>query len=148
MSRKFWQERSLGELQSELSTEQWESLCDGCACCCVHKVEDEGSGAIALTCVGCRLLDPESCRCTDYPNRFRRVPNCRAIDAGNERTLATLPQSCAYRRLSRGEPLPDWHPLLTGDAYSVHRAGISMRGCVISEDNVDLDRLADYLFEE
>ena len=77
MKDQFWQGRSLGEVQRELSTSQWESLCDGCARCCLHKVEDAESGGVALTCVGCRLLDAESCCCTDYPNRLRRVPQRR-----------------------------------------------------------------------
>jgi uncharacterized cysteine cluster protein YcgN (CxxCxxCC family) len=148
MQRKFWQQRSLDQLKNELSSAQWESLCDGCARCCLHKVEDDESGAIALTCVSCRLLDAESCRCSDYPNRKERVPECVEIDPRNEQTMASLPQSCAYRRLAQGEPLPDWHPLLTGDADSVHRAGISMRGRVVSEDQVDLALLEEYAFEE
>lgn len=147
MPPKFWQDRSLIELQRDLPREQWESLCDGCARCCLHKVEDEETGAVALTCVGCRLLDPETCRCTDYSNRFRRVPACVQIDASDDRIMAALPRSCAYRRLSEGQELPDWHPLLSGDPNSVHLAGMSMRGRVVSEDRADLDRLEEYAFE-
>ena len=148
MQREFWENRSLVELQRDLPTEQWESLCDGCARCCLHKVEDEETGEVALTCVSCRLLDPETCRCSDYANRHQRVPNCVRVDAEDERTIAALPRSCAYRRLSEGQPLPDWHPLLTGDENSVHRAGMSVRGRVIPEDTIDLDQIEAYAFED
>ena len=148
MGRNFWQDKSLAELQRDLPESQWESLCDGCARCCLHKVEDEETGAVALTCVGCRLLDPESCRCRDYPNRQKRVPGCVRIDAKSSAVMAALPHSCAYRRLSEKQALPDWHPLLSGDADSVHQAGMSMRGRIVGEDDADLDRLEDYAFEE
>ncbi len=107
MRERFWQGRSLVELQRELPVDQWESLCDGCGRFCLHKLEDEETGAVALTCVGCRLLDPETCRCSDYANRLQRVPGCIQIDACDAHGLATLPRSCAYRRLAEEQPLPD-----------------------------------------
>ena len=148
MASKFWQGRSLALLQRDLSAEQWESLCDGCARCCLHKVEYEETAEVALTCVGCRLLDPETCRCSDYANRHARVPNCARIDAHDEQVMAALPPSCAYRRLAEGKPLPDWHPLVSGDPESVHDAGMSVRGRVLGEDEADLGRLEDYVIED
>jgi uncharacterized cysteine cluster protein YcgN (CxxCxxCC family) len=147
MASRFWQGQSLVELQRDLSTEQWESLCDGCARCCLHKVEYEDTGEVALTCVACRLLDAETCRCSDYANRHQRVPGCARIDAHDDHIMAALPHSCAYRRLAEGRPLPDWHPLISGDARSTHDAGISVRGRVVAEDEADLDRLEDYIFD-
>jgi uncharacterized cysteine cluster protein YcgN (CxxCxxCC family) len=151
VQEKFWQGRTLSVLKRELPPEQWESLCDGCGRCCLHKVEDETTGDILLTCVGCRLLDLASCRCSDYANRIERVAGCVRVDPDDERVMAALPASCAYRRLSEGHPLPDWHPLLTGDPESVHQAGMSMRGRAIREDDLDLlelDQLEDYAFDE
>jgi uncharacterized cysteine cluster protein YcgN (CxxCxxCC family) len=110
-------------------------------------VEDEETAVIAFTCVGCRLLDADTCRCSDYANRLQQVPGCIQIDARDEQTLAALPHSCAYRRLSEGQPLPDWHPLVSEDPNSVHASGMSLRGRIVGEHDADLDRLEDYAFE-
>jgi len=126
----FWQGADL----AELSEAQWESLCDGCARCCLHKVEDEHSRSVFYTRVACRLLDCDSCRCRDYPHRTRQVPRCLHITPQNLASLcAWLPPSCAYRLLAEGKPLPDWHPLVSGDPDSVHRARISVRHLAIPE---------------
>ncbi|MEA3638842.1 MAG: YcgN family cysteine cluster protein [Lamprobacter sp.] len=118
---------------NQLSAAQWESLCDGCAKCCVTKYEDEDSGTIHYTDVACHLLDQDQCRCGDYPKRSERVPDCVTL---SPKTLANpywLPETCAYRLVAEGKPLPDWHPLVCGDADAVHRLGQSVRGRVESE---------------
>ena len=101
----------------------------------MHKVEDEDSGEVFYTNLACRLLDTEACRCTDYPNRVKQVADCLVITAGDTEAFEWLPMTCAYRLRARGEPLPDWHPLVTGDPDSVHDAGISVRGKVLSEND-------------
>jgi uncharacterized cysteine cluster protein YcgN (CxxCxxCC family) len=83
--------------------------------------------------VHCKLFDSEACRCTDYADRKRHVPDCIKLTPGNIEALEWMPRSCAYRRLHEGKPLPSWHPLVTGDPESVHAAGVSVRGQTVSE---------------
>ncbi|MBL6927898.1 MAG: YcgN family cysteine cluster protein [Rhodospirillales bacterium] len=135
----FWKRKSL----EEMSTEEWESLCDGCARCCLAKLEDEETGEIAYTYVACRLLDQGTCRCTRYAERSRFVPDCITLTPDNVDRLPWMPSTCAYRLLKEGKDLPDWHPLVAGDAQAVHWAGISVRGRVISER--DAGDLEDYI---
>ena len=119
----FWETKSLEEMDSA----EWESLCDGCARCCLVKLEDEDSGEIAYTDVGCTLLDGRSCRCRDYDNRQSKVADCVRLTPQSVRTLGWLPPTCAYRLLAEGRGLYWWHPLVSGDAATVHAAGISVR---------------------
>ncbi len=115
-----------------MTREQWESLCDGCGRCCLHKLR-EADDSISWTNVACRLLDTASCRCGDYPNRRRRVPDCVRLTPKALAGIDWLPPSCAYRRLSEGRDLAWWHPLVSGDAETVHDAGISVRGRALDE---------------
>ena len=129
----FWRNKPL----AEMSEAEWESLCDGCGLCCQIRVEDEDTGEIALSDAACRLLDLCSHRCSDYPNRKARVPDCVKITPANLRELNWLPWSCAYRLLEFGMDLPKWHHLVCGDPERVHTEGPSMRGELVSEDEVD-----------
>jgi len=130
MIDRFWETKSL----AQMSRDEWESLCDGCGKCCIHKLEDEETGELHPTNVACRLLDRRSGRCTDYRRRKMFVPECVRLTPAKLNELDWLPSTCAYRLLADGEPLPDWHPLLTGDPESVHAAGQSVRGWTVSED--------------
>jgi uncharacterized cysteine cluster protein YcgN (CxxCxxCC family) len=129
-TKPFWETKSL----EQMSVREWESLCDGCGLCCLVRFEDESSGEIIPTRVHCRLFDGEACSCRDYVNRKRHVPDCIKLTPYNIEKLQWMPFSCAYRRLHEGKPLPSWHPLITGDPESVHKAGVSIRGQTISEE--------------
>lgn len=125
---RFW-ELPLGDL----SRAEWEALCDGCGRCCLHKIEDADTGEIRDTNVACKLLDTRNARCTDYRNRKAFVPDCLRLTLKIVHDVAWLPRTCAYRLRADGEPLPDWHYLISGDAEAVKRAGVSVAGRVVSE---------------
>ena len=128
-TRPFWEHKKL----EEMTVPEWESLCDGCGLCCLIRFEDEETGEIIPTRVHCRLFDAGACRCTDYENRKKTVPDCIKLTPHNIDALEWMPPSCAYRRLHEGKSLPAWHPLVTGDPESVHKAGVSVRGQTVSE---------------
>ncbi len=141
--RPFWETTGLGDMSSE----QWESLCDGCAKCCLEKFEEEETGRIVYSQVACILLDLGSCRCRDYPNRALQVRDCVTLTPSELAQPQWLPETCAYRRLAEGRGLPDWHPLVTGDPRTVRAAGHSVGGRVIAPgpDTDPLMNLIDWI---
>lgn len=134
MSRyQFWQSKS----PDQFSEQEWEAICDGCARCCLHVLQDEDDGTRYQTNVCCRYLDLASCRCTQYEKRSELVPSCVRLTPQNYQSLDFLPTTCAYRFLAEKKDLPPWHPLQSGDTESVHLAGISVRHWATPEDEVD-----------
>ena len=140
-NKHFWQVKTL----EQLTTDEWESLCDGCGLCCLVKIEDEDHGDVYNTSVACRLLDIESCRCRDYENRLSEVPMCIQVTPDNLPQLDWLPETCAYKRLYEGKALPEWHLLITGDSSSVHDAGVSAKWFAVSEEYVHADQLEEFI---
>ena len=127
----FWKTKTL----EEMSSAEWESLCDGCARCCLEKLEDEDTGKIYFTHVACKLLDRRNGRCLDYKHRKKRVSDCVKLDPKKLDALDWLPSTCAYRLRAAGEPLHEWHYLISGSRETVHEAGQSTRGWTVSEDD-------------
>lgn len=137
----FWETRTL----QEMSQEQWELLCDGCAKCCLIKLEDEDTAEVVYTKVVCRLLDMDSCQCQHYKRRHELVPSCVWLKPHHLEEFKWLPVTCAYRLLSENKPLPQWHPLISGEPGSVVDAGVSVKGRVLSEEYVHPDGLDEHI---
>jgi uncharacterized cysteine cluster protein YcgN (CxxCxxCC family) len=137
MTDPFWKTKKL----EELTKPEWESLCDGCGLCCLVRLEDEDTGETVQSNIACRYLDQATCRCTDYENRKTNVPDCWKITPENIHQIYWMPDSCAYRLVYEGKDLYPWHPLISGDKNSVHEAGISYIGEMVSEEDVDWDDL-------
>jgi len=133
----FWEQKSL----SEMSHDEWESLCDGCGKCCLQKLEDEDNGDVFYTDVSCQLLDVKTCRCKDYENRLARVPECIDLTPQTASEYTWLPSTCAYRLLAEGKALEPWHPLISGVSGAELTAAVSVRGRVVSEVFVHPDDL-------
>ncbi|WKL59022.1 YcgN family cysteine cluster protein [Asticcacaulis sp. ZE23SCel15] len=144
-AKPFWETKTL----SEMNRTEWESLCDGCGLCCLVRFEDEDTGEVIPTRVHCKLFNPDRCTCTDYANRKKYVPDCIKLTPHNIEALEWMPKSCAYRRLHEGKDLPRWHPLITGDPDSTHKAGVSIRGQTVSETAfADIEDAIDFMAME
>jgi len=141
--RPFWNTKTL----REMTRGEWELLCDGCGRCCLHKLEDIDTGLLYYTNVACRLLDTHSCRCRNYTERKRIVVDCIDLSQSGDDQFDWLPASCAYRRLHNGQPLSWWHPLVSGDAETVHAAGISVRGRTVDEQQVSHDQFEEHIVD-
>lgn len=137
----FWQQKTL----SQMTSSEWESLCDGCGKCCLNKIIDDDTEELHFTNVACHLLNTKSCQCKKYEQRFKLVKDCVKVSLDDIEQFHWLPGSCAYRLLAEGNDLPEWHPLITGSKSAMHKAGASIRGKIISETTIDPDNLEDYI---
>ena len=142
-SKNFWEYKGL----DEMTPKEWESLCDGCARCCMIKLEEEETAEINYTAAVCRFLDERSCRCTSYFKRHSLVANCVRLTPDNVLDFKWLPLSCAYRRIAEGSPLESWHPLISKRSDSVHEAQISVRDKVVSELSIHENQLEDMIIK-
>lgn len=143
LSDRFWESKRL----EDMSQTEWEALCDGCAKCCLIKLEDEDSGEIAYTRLHCKLLDGSTCRCSDYENRKAKVPDCVILTPQSVAEIKWMPDTCAYRLIHEGKPLHNWHPLISGDPMQIHRDGHSVIGQTVSEDDVFEEDAVDWIFD-
>ncbi|MGB3245088.1 MAG: YcgN family cysteine cluster protein [Sulfitobacter sp.] len=142
---RFWEKVPM----VKMTAPEWEALCDGCGKCCLNKLEDEDTGEVVLTRVACRLLDDATCLCSHYENRHQFVPDCIVLKPETIKDhMYWLPQTCGYRLIYQGDPLPDWHPLISGSAQSVHDAGISIQHTTVSEFDTPFEDWEDYIIEE
>jgi len=116
-----------------MSPSEWESLCDSCGKCCCIRLEDVETAAIYITDVACKLFDPQTCQCTDYTNRSQKVPDCVTLTPNNVAALKWMPRTCAYRLISEGKDLPDYHHLVSGSRQTIHDVGMSVQDAVTSE---------------
>lgn len=145
LGKRFWERKPLNKLNGQ----EWEALCDGCGKCCLNKLEDEDTGDVALTRVACRLLDDETCQCSQYDIRHQFVPECIVLKPGNlDQHAYWMPTTCAYRLLWEGKKLHDWHPLISGTPASVHDAGVSVQGWTVSEFETPEEDWEDHIIEE
>ena len=137
----FWKTKSL----NQMTKAEWESLCDGCGKCCLHKLEDIDTGEISISNVSCSFLDETSCRCKDYNNRQENVADCIQLDLKNLKTLQWLPSTCAYRLIDEGKSLYDWHHLISGSSETIHKKGMSVRNYAVNESK--LKNVEEYILE-
>jgi hypothetical protein len=140
MTERFWETKAL----KDMSDAEWESLCDGCGRCCMVLLEETTTGRLYETNVACKLFDVARRRCKSYAQRQKLVKDCVKLTPGNAASLAWMPETCAYRRLARGDDLPDWHPLLTGTRRSVEDAGVAVL-MAVSERTVNPDDIWDHV---
>ncbi len=139
----FWKSKKI----TEFTPLEWELLCDGCALCCLIRIQDEDTDELFTTNVGCKLLDVQTCRCMDYINRFDKVNYCLSLSPELVTQLEWLPKTCAYRLIAEEKELPYWHHLVSGSRKTVHDCGISAMGRIISERYVKSDELFDYIVD-
>ena len=140
----FWVEKTL----FDMSHDEWESICDGCAKCCLTQLEDEETNLLVFTDVACDLLDGETCQCTDYQNRSTKVPSCITMNRDNVHEVAEFaPPTCSYRLLLTDQPLPEWHHLVTGDRSVIHEQEKSVKGKVRFASEIDPEDIQDYVVD-
>lgn len=137
----FWKTKTM----VQMNRKEWESLCDGCGKCCCIRMEDEDTADIYVTNVVCKLFDAGTCQCTDYANRSTKVPDCVTLTPENAGALKWMPRTCAYRLVSEGKDLYDWHHLVSGSRDTIHDVGMSVQNAVISELDVDEDSQHHYI---
>jgi len=143
-NKPFWETKHL----EEMTRQEWESLCDSCGRCCLHKLQNDFTEEIFYTQIVCHLLDQKTCQCTKYLERSVLVPSCVTMKPEDAKKLSWMPNTCAYKLLANDKPLPHWHPLITGNRDAMIEEGIAITGKVISENDVPEENWEDYIIEK
>ena len=139
----FWKKYSLDQLNQD----EWESLCDGCAKCCLLKIVNKKKTYI--TNISCSKLELDSCRCSDYLNREKNVKACLKLTKDNlDKNSKFLPSSCSYKLISEGKPLPQWHHLISKDKERVHSTNQSNKEYCVSENSINQENNEDHIVAE
>ena len=139
--KAFWKEKTM----QQMNPKEWESLCDGCARCCLLKLDIKALGGVKYTNVACRLLDTTTCTCLSYQNRHDLVERCIKLTGDHVEQFHWLPKTCAYRLLYEGKELPDWHPLNSGSKDAMHRLGYSVINRIVSEEYIHPRQLPEHI---
>lgn len=139
----FWKAKSF----EDMTDNEWESLCDRCGKCCLHKLEDKDTGRVFYTAVACKFLDIDRCRCLSYENRLEKVHDCLKLTRNKDEAFDWLPKTCSYRLISNSQDLYWWHPLVSGEQDSIHLSGVSVKNRAISENSINIDDLEAYVLD-
>ncbi|MFG1496683.1 YcgN family cysteine cluster protein [Saccharospirillum sp. HFRX-1] len=143
MQQPFWRTKTL----AQMSRSEWESLCDGCGKCCLQKLQDEDSGEVYATRLVCHYMTSD-CRCSVYDKRQQLVPNCVWLTPDDVDDFFWLPSTCAYRLVAEGQDLPDWHPLVAGDAQRIHQTQQSIAHWdLVADDSVPEQDWEEYIID-
>lgn len=115
MDKDFWKKKQL----SDFSEEEWEAICMQCGICCLTKYGENNK--IVFTNEMCDGFDFKRGRCSRYNDRL--CNDCLKVDMHLLQTSRELlPETCPYRLLYEGKELPQYHPLVSGNSNSVHKA--------------------------
>lgn len=129
----------------QLNEEEWESLCNRCGACCLHKIQDVDTGDIYITSVLCEFYDLKSGKCSVYDNRFHVNPGCIKLTPGNIAELSWLPNCCNYRQIYEKRPLLKPHFFVSGKALQPWNSRLEqILGCEVVVYREDMD-LSDYI---
>jgi uncharacterized cysteine cluster protein YcgN (CxxCxxCC family) len=143
---KWWKEIELKDMDKQ----QWESVCDRCALCCLNKLQDDESDEVFYTKISCKLLDTGKCQCGSYEKRKQIVPDCINLTYKQLKNHAHkwLPNTCGYKLLLNNQELPDWHHLNTGSTDEMHAQKKSAKHFAISEYEMgENDYLEDFIIK-
>ncbi|MFT2111584.1 YcgN family cysteine cluster protein [Marinomonas sp. 2405UD68-3] len=129
----FWKTTKLEDMTSD----EWESICDGCGKCCLQKIEDTDTQEIFFTRLSCAQLNIKTCQCSVYSTRQEVVPNCITLTPDSIDQFKWLPDSCSYRVLQSTGELPNWHPLIVGSQKEMVLQGLTVTKYAENETTVD-----------
>jgi uncharacterized cysteine cluster protein YcgN (CxxCxxCC family) len=75
------------------------------------------------------------------------VDDCVKLDPDSLKSIRWLPDTCSYRLIDEGKPLPDWHHLVTGNRDDVHQVLGSVRHFAVSELEVKKQDIEQHIIQ-